>query len=305
MAERTTRRLKNLSVNPQRTLNDAGRDAMMPSRKPVRQWRRRTGPFNRESRAFTRCALIVLSAALIAGCATASARGESVADHPQRALFVGNSYTYYNDIPMQIARMAESAGLAAVETRAITGGGAPLEEHVENPDTMPIITEGWDVVILQGHSLVPLGDPERFLDAVRVLATAGREAGADIFLYETWARQAGSSEYEEPWSGGAPGPMQEALSAVYEEAANAHDAAIVPVGTARAWFAHEHPHVPLYLPDGSHPTSQASFFAASLIFAYVFEIDPGDLEYVPWGVTEDEARLIRAAVALWMENRRP
>src|ERR1700722_8929512 len=67
-------------------------------------------------------------------------------------LFVGNSFTFYNDMPGLVE------GLAAAEERPLvarlyTVGGSRLSEHAANPRVAAAMGKvPWDYVVLQEHS---------------------------------------------------------------------------------------------------------------------------------------------------------
>ena len=49
-----------------------------------------------------------------------------------RLLFIGNSHTYYNDMPLMAAKKARAAGYDC-EVTMIAHGGWFLEQHVAEP----------------------------------------------------------------------------------------------------------------------------------------------------------------------------
>ena len=68
-------------------------------------------------------------------------------------LFLGNSYTYFNDLPNMVKQLASAAGFSAT-TQSITPGGQTLTGHVSG--SLGTITSGnFDVVIIQGQSQRP------------------------------------------------------------------------------------------------------------------------------------------------------
>ena len=50
-----------------------------------------------------------------------------------KVLFIGNSYTYYNDMPEIFKAMSESAGIPC-EVKALTRGGAWLWQYEREDD---------------------------------------------------------------------------------------------------------------------------------------------------------------------------
>lgn len=72
-------------------------------------------------------------------------------------LFVGNSYTYVNNLPLLLSRMATSAEVpVTIETAECTGGGYTLEQHWNEGRAVNEIRKGWDFVVLQEQSMRPV-----------------------------------------------------------------------------------------------------------------------------------------------------
>jgi len=70
-------------------------------------------------------------------------------------LFIGNSYTFENDLPQLVNDMACSAGVH-LEIASSVKGGYRFSDHKSDADTMSAINrEKWDYVVLQNQSQVP------------------------------------------------------------------------------------------------------------------------------------------------------
>ena len=66
-----------------------------------------------------------------------------------KVLFIGNSHTYYNDMPLMAAKKARAAGYDC-EVTMIAHGGWFLAQHVAEPDVrFDILFGNYDYVILQ------------------------------------------------------------------------------------------------------------------------------------------------------------
>ena len=111
-----------------------------------------------------------------------------------RVLFIGNSYTYYNDMPTAIfERLAASLGYE-MEVTSITKGGYQLYRHADPADECGARVaaalsgkEPYDFVILQEQSVRPAGENAAdFYASVRDLAARIRQTGAKPVLYATW-----------------------------------------------------------------------------------------------------------------------
>ena len=195
-------------------------------------------------------------------------------------LFIGNSYTYYNDMPTAIfEKIARAAGYD-ITVNSITKGGWSLEQHA-NPDEefcgvrvdaalkkdAPV---KYDFVILQEQSLRPARDDaaHRFHTAVRYLSERIKETGATPLLYSTWGRKEGSPNLDEfGWTNES---MTWRLAASYLAAANELDIPVAHVGLAFFDVYRAHPEIELYHKDKSHPSYAGSFLAALTIFTKIF-----------------------------------
>ena len=107
-------------------------------------------------------------------------------------LFIGNSYTYYNDMPAVIFKeFAETAGYN-VEITAITKGAHKLSQFADPSDDYgskveAALTSGkkYDYVILQEQSIRPITeDVNDFYSAVRNLVSRVNKTGAGNWKIE-------------------------------------------------------------------------------------------------------------------------
>lgn len=185
-----------------------------------------------------------------------------------RVLFVGNSYTYQNDLPGWVERLAESAGGTIVDAESRTAGGARLQDHWATAETMATVGDGtWDFVVLQGQSVEPLAAPSSFFEYAGLLAAQASDAGATPAFFETWARAPGDALYAEAWSGGSPTAMQQGLREAYGQAAVSSGGVVAPVGDAWETVLALHPTITLHSGDGSHPTEHGTYLAACVFYA--------------------------------------
>ncbi len=212
-----------------------------------------------------------------------------------KVLFIGNSYTYYNDLPSQIKAMAEDHDdVSSIEIKSLTPGGAKLKDHLDSSFTMSVLKDGeWDIVIFQGNSLETLKDPIGFKVSAIKLAEVAIEAGTKVYFFETWAREEDHPIYSESWSGGTPTEMQNKISSAYTSITEEVPVTIIPIGRTWKEFIKIYSEIKLHSIDGSHPTPGGSYLTACTIFTVLFEQDPTELKYRPDGVNKSEAELIR------------
>ena len=180
-----------------------------------------------------------------------------------KVLFIGNSYTYYNNIPGMITQLAASSDEPRkLDTRMIAVGYKTLEWHYGNPETLDAIRQAdRDIVILQEHSIRPIEDRSKMFEYASKLDGEIKSAGARTVLYLTWARQ----HIPE---------MQEVLNNAYFTLARKLGATVAPVGMAWQKALKANPALRLHKRDKSHPTLLGSYLAACVFYATLFQTSP-------------------------------
>lgn len=184
-------------------------------------------------------------------------------------LFIGNSYTFYNDMPGKIfAPLAKQAGYPAHVT-SVTHGGYHLYQFAD-----PANEEGqrlratalgnhYDVVVLQDHSTGPIFHRAEFERAVGdLLSLLGGQADRFV-LYATWGRHPDSPDLEK--FGLTSSEMTVILSRAYNEVGARYGIRVAEVGKAFAAHRAAHPEDMLYSPDLTHPSALGSTIAAETI----------------------------------------
>ena len=188
-----------------------------------------------------------------------------------RFLFIGNSYTYYNDMPEIFRRICLENGIEA-EVDSVTSGGYFLEFFLSPDDALGIEArsdlsgERYDFVVIQEQSLRPAAEPEIFLRDARELCALVRKNGATPVFYETWAYHEKNNALDA--YGWTHEQMQSLLRAAYEKAAAENDAIIVYAGDrlSEAYRAFED----VFDEDGSHPSAKGTELVARVFFETLF-----------------------------------
>jgi len=180
-------------------------------------------------------------------------------DMPQRVLFVGNSYTYFWNLPQMVSAMAETQG-NEIYTEQSTSGGVDWKQHWNGEKelkTQQLIKNGnWDIVVLQNHSLSTTRNQDEFFEYGKKLISLVQSTGAKPLLYVTWARD--------------PNPlMQEKINEAYYKLADQTGSDILPVGSAWLQAKSLKPELNLYHPDGSHPSPHGSYLTAALFLKQI------------------------------------
>jgi hypothetical protein len=211
-----------------------------------------------------------------------------------RLLFIGNSHTYYNNLPHLFANLAQSGGYPVV-VDSNTPPGYTLEGHCSNPITLSKIAQGgWDYVILQEQSLYPVIDFYRYgsmYPAARHLDSLISSVGARTALYMTWGWRGGgqhdvNGHYSIPFVDYFQ--MQDTLTAAYVMLADQLSALLLPAGCAWARAMRTDTTLDLWQPDNYHPKLEGSYIAACVFYATFFHQTPLGLTYTA-GLDPDSA----------------
>ncbi|MBE6643106.1 MAG: SGNH/GDSL hydrolase family protein [Ruminococcaceae bacterium] len=216
-------------------------------------------------------------------------------------LFIGNSYTYYNDMPTEIFKRIAESGRVTVDVTAITKGSHTLSRFADPYDSYGASVEReltgdkkYDYVILQEQSCRPItenaGD---FYSAVRNLAERIRYTGAEPILYATWGREKDSPTLEQyGWTNES---MTWKLAAAYRAIGGELDIPVAYVGLAFYDVYSNRNDIELYAADRTHPSYSGSYLAAVSLFSKIFGVDPTDIKFTGGLSAEDSEVLCRAA----------
>jgi hypothetical protein len=173
---------------------------------------------------------------------------------PVRVLFIGNSLTSANDLPGMVASLARIAGEPRIECEAIAFPNYSLEDHWNRGDAAKAIARGgWTTVILQqGPSALPesqvlLREYSRKFDALI------RRAGAKTALYSVWPFSSRRGDFD-------------GVKASYQAAAHDVGGQLLPVGEAWRAVWRRDARIALYGSDGFHPSQEATYLAAAVIY---------------------------------------
>jgi hypothetical protein len=179
-----------------------------------------------------------------------------------RLLFIGNSLTSANDLPGMVASLARIAGGPRIECEAVAFPNYSLEDHWNRGDAQKAIARGgWTTVILQqGPSALP--ESQVLLrEYTQKFDTVIRRAGAKTALYMVWPFSSRRGDFD-------------GVRASYQAAARDVGGQFLPVGEAWRAVWRRDPRIALYGPDGFHPTPDATYLAAAVIYQRLADTAP-------------------------------
>ena len=218
---------------------------------------------------------LIVAAAVVTSCRSSSvapsqtnAPGRS-APVDGRVLFIGNSLTEANGLPALVETLSRQGGGTPINSASVVFGGFSLEDHWNEGTARRRIAEGgWSIVVLQqGPSALPESQVALREWTIRFDSVI-RASGARTALYMVWPESNRRDVFD-------------AVSQSYARAAEDITGMLLPVGEAWRAAWRRDPDVPLYGPDGFHPTPTATYLAALVIYQQVSGRSPIGLPALP------------------------
>jgi hypothetical protein len=194
-----------------------------------------------------------------------------------KVLFLGNSYTYVNNLPQLIKDIALANGDTLLFDSNCPGGHT-FNNHFNNATSISKINaQAWDCVILQAQSQEPSFSPGQV--AAQTLPYAikldslikNNNACTETVFFETWGRKNGDasncSSYPPicTYVG-----MQNRLRASYKLFADTTKSVMAPAGEAWRKSIAQNPTLELYSSDQSHPALEGSYLTACVFYEVLF-----------------------------------
>ena len=203
-----------------------------------------------------------------------------------QVLFIGNSYTGYNNLATMVENVAASAGYN-FSNSSLTPGGATLYQHSQNASTYNQMgSKNWDYVVIQAQSQEPsfpnnqvatgtLPYADQLVDSIRSIVPCAQPT-----FFRTWGRENGDQwncPYFPPlctYEG-----MDSLLHLRYRMMADSNDAYLSPVGSVWKYIRDTDSTIALYASDGSHPSLAGSYVAACTFFTVFTRSNPLNITF--------------------------
>jgi len=200
-------------------------------------------------------------------------------------LFVGNSFTFYNDgVDFHLKNMVQTDDSTNYDIQKIAVSSYTLEEHFQDALTLAKIkSKSWHTVVLQEQSTRPINNPALFLEFAGKLDAEIKSMGAKTALFMTWATKADPTDIDQ-------------LAPAYISTGKALNAQVVPVGKVWDYFAKNYPEINLYYTDNKHPALAGTYLIACTFYYSLLGKNPTLNGYVPIGLASSHAVTIRKAV---------
>ena len=206
---------------------------------------------------------------------------------PTSAIFIGNSFFYYNNgIHNQVLALMRAADPGSkLRATMVTISGSGIDWHdvdsyfrpnaigrytFDDTNTVVFnkIEKLFDIAIIMDCSQCPI-HPELksvFAEFVKKNTDSIRRHGAEPVLFMSWAYA------DKP-------EMAAELAEAYTRAGNAHNALVIPAGLAFARAIAQRPGLVLHVADKRHPTPAGTYLAAATTYAALTGKSPAGLKF--------------------------
>ncbi|MBN2680909.1 MAG: T9SS type A sorting domain-containing protein [Bacteroidales bacterium] len=214
-----------------------------------------------------------------------------------KVLFLGNSFTYYNNMPDLVKGLADSAGIVTEMEMYAPGGmyvytTTSMTGHDSSAVTESYIySKDWDYIVVQDNqggyvwsqgyinSMIVNGNVVLY-DKIKNYNQCTR-----IVYFAGWAMEGGlPSSY---WNDGGLNitseTTQSCIARIYNQYVHLNNTLfneiVTPIGLAWNTCLNTYPSVELHGPDGVHSSLAGSYLAASTIFSTIFKTDPTNFNF--------------------------
>ncbi|MFN5830033.1 MAG: PKD domain-containing protein [Bacteroidota bacterium] len=205
-----------------------------------------------------------------------------------RVLFLGHSYTSYNNLPQLVKDLSTSAGKNLI-TDVNMPGGITISGHLNDPTSIAKVSQGnWDYVVVQEQSQLPTIDYYRYNDMYPSLTDLKMMVEqfspcAKLITYMTWGRRYGGQQCDPNGVYCSPvftgfNHMQDSLTSAYMQISDMLNIQCAPVGVAWQQVLND-TNLVLHSADNSHPNMDGSYLAACAIYSSIWKVPSSGIAF--------------------------
>lgn len=226
-------------------------------------------------------------------------------------LFLGNSFTSTNNLPVVVSSIAASMG-DTLTFDSNTPGGYTLKQHSLDPASTGKIAVGtWNYVVLQAQSQEPSFPDAQVATDLYPYATSldslvhNKNACGRTVFYMTWGYPDGDASncpiYPPvcTYQG-----MDSLLNLRYNNMASSNNALVSPVGEVFKEIMRSLPGINLFQTDRVHPSEAGSYAAALTFYTILYRKDPSAVTF-DFTLPPPQATLVKNVVKTIVFNRLP
>lgn len=167
----------------------------------------------------------------------------------KKLLFIGNSHTYFNDMPHMVTELFRIYQGEEVFPVMLTQGGMTLRWHADQPQTrFNLQYGGYDYVVFQ-QATHPFDGKEALIRGAKSLLELVPPKGTKPVAYMTWAQKSRPQDQAE---------LTDAFIALAKE----EGLLLAPAGMIWEKMRNACPEAELYYLDGAHTSRLGAYLAA-------------------------------------------
>ena len=205
-----------------------------------------------------------------------------------KILFVGNSHTYFNDMPATFAGLWETARGERPEVTMLAYSGRSLQWHETEYFALRfnLLYGRYDYCVIQQQAHPFPGEAET-AGPLEFIISLCRSVGTVPLLTETWAECAAPEH-------------QSVITAAHEALAKRLGITLVPVGSIWQSLLQEHPEIDLFWRDGEHASPRGDWLIAATLCAVLsgdpeFPLSPAAHDFIrDGGIDFDAPKVIES-----------
>lgn len=228
----------------------------------------------------------------------------------ETALFIGNSRTFYHNMPYMVRSIADSANYPhKLEVVMDAEPGVSLQTHMADDHTQALLGQRWDHVVFQVLSSDQYS-AENAGQTWEVAADLIREAqgkGSTPAMFVTW-RYTDQCKNNEGMPKSAVGISPAGYANMHRNIQQQHArlAAMTGVDLVNVGLVWEdlqsHPlNLTLY-DDCNHPSIYGSYLSALMFYSYFSKRDVTDVTFVPRGISPEDAKTLQTAASRYFRE---
>jgi len=170
-----------------------------------------------------------------------------------KVLFLGNSHTFFNDMPELFARFVEATVGAKPEVVMLAYSGRDLEWHRKEYFALRfnLLYGGYDYCVIQ-QAAHPYPPVESTLDIGGEIIDLCQRCGVTPVVYMTWAEKRFPAH-------------QQVMIDTCEQLARERKALLAPIGRVWQGLQQTHPELELFHTDGEHAGPYGDFLIAAVL----------------------------------------
>ncbi|WP_420319963.1 SGNH/GDSL hydrolase family protein [Flagellimonas sp.] len=172
-------------------------------------------------------------------------------------LFIGNSLTYFNDLPILVKERVEAQGKEVV-VKMVAKPNYAIVDHWADGEVQPLISsKAYDYVIIQQGPSSQSDGRQMLIESGKLYSDLCKQNNAKLCYFMVWPSISNYGTFD--------GVIKN-----HTDAAAMNNAILLPVGEVWKEYIDTTNNLDYYGPDGFHPSVKGSEVAADVIVQHLF-----------------------------------